>query len=187
MNAPFDVAEQLGLDQVRRHRGAVEDDEGPLGARRRLVDGARDDVLAAAGLAADEHGQIGRRDALEHTEHLAHAHRASDHVAEGVARADRHLFGASLVGEELDTRLAHGDGRARVQQALFDHDVADAGAVQRAEIAQQPAFVGLAQLGVEARGVRVVDDHVIGRAGAEAHVRDPEDDALLGAGRRSSR
>ena len=69
------------------------------------------------------------------------------------------------------------------KQALFDGDVAHARAVERAEIAQEPAFVGLAQLGVEARGVRIVDDHVIGRAGAEANVGHAEDDALLGAGR----
>src|SRR6185312_11058607 len=176
----LDVAEQLRLDEVRRHRRAVEHHERPLGPRGGLVDGARDHVLAAAGLAADEHRQVRRGDALEHAEHFAHAHRAPDDVAERVVRADRDLLGAPVVGEELDARLADRDGRARVQQTLFDGDVAHAGAVERSEIAQEPAFVGLAQLGVEARGVRVVDDHVIGRAGPNTYVRYAQYEALLG-------
>ena len=37
---------------------------------------------------------------------------------------------------------------------------------------------------VEARGVRIVEDDVVGRAGADAHVGYAEHDALLGAGGR---
>ena len=54
------VTEQLSLDQVGRQRPAVHRDEGaaPL---RRGVDGARHQLLAGAGRAADQHGDPGAR------------------------------------------------------------------------------------------------------------------------------
>src|SRR5204863_6619313 len=54
------VAEELGLDQLLRDRGAVDLDERPLAPRRPRVDGARDQLLAAAVRAADEHAARGR-------------------------------------------------------------------------------------------------------------------------------
>ena len=64
------VAEELALEQLARDRGAVDRDERARRARRaRLVDGARDQLLAGAGLAGDEHGRVGRRHPLD----LAHA------------------------------------------------------------------------------------------------------------------
>ena len=60
------VAEELALDQVLGDRRAVDLDERLVAARRVLVQRARDELLAGAALAGDEHG--GRRvgDALEH-------------------------------------------------------------------------------------------------------------------------
>ena len=46
------VAEQLALDQRRRQRGAVDDDERRVAARAAPVDRAREQLLAGAGLAA---------------------------------------------------------------------------------------------------------------------------------------
>ena len=59
------VAEELGLHQVLGDGGAVDLDEGLVAAARVLVEGARDQLLAGAALAGDEHR--GRRvgDALE--------------------------------------------------------------------------------------------------------------------------
>src|SRR5207247_8526195 len=54
------VAEELGLDQLVRDRGAVDLDERLLAPRRPGVDGACDQLLATAVLAADQH-PAGRR------------------------------------------------------------------------------------------------------------------------------
>src|SRR6202795_1159296 len=48
------VAEELGLDQLLRHGGAVDLYEGSLGASGAGVDGARDQLLARAALAVDQ-------------------------------------------------------------------------------------------------------------------------------------
>ena len=181
VNAPLTWPNSSDSMRLGATARAVEDDERALAARRRLVNRARHDVFAAAGLAADEDREVGRRDALEHAEDFAHAHRAADDITERMARADRDLLGATVVGQEADARLAHGDRRARVQEALFDRDVTDTRTVERAEVAQEPALVGLAQLTVEARSVLIFDHHVIGRAGADANVRHAQYQALLGA------
>ena len=57
VKAPRVVTEELGVEQVLGQRRAVDDDEGPAGARRGVVDGARDELLAGARLALDEHGR----------------------------------------------------------------------------------------------------------------------------------
>src|SRR5690606_32272841 len=76
------VAEQLGLDERTRDRTAVDDDERLVRARRQLVQRARDHVLAGPGLALDEDRGVGRRDALDQAEDLAHRGRLADHLAE---------------------------------------------------------------------------------------------------------
>ena len=53
--SPALVAENLALHQRFRNRRAVDGDKGPLGARRKFVNGARDDFFAGAGLTGDEH------------------------------------------------------------------------------------------------------------------------------------
>src|SRR5205807_8066247 len=52
------VPEHLALEELARHGGTVDLDEGPGAAGRELVDRAGDEVLARAGLAGDEHGDI---------------------------------------------------------------------------------------------------------------------------------
>ena len=133
------VAEQLGLDQRRRHRRAVEHDEALVRARRRQVDRLGQALLAGAGLAFEQDGQIGLRDALEHAEQLAHRRRAAEHVAEAIVarQRDRHLFAERL---ERERDLAGLDACARLRQVELAHAIAvDEGAVGRAEIAQQEA------------------------------------------------
>ena len=52
------MAEQLGVNQGRRQRSQVDRDEWRLGARRRVMQRARDQFPAAAALAADQHRRI---------------------------------------------------------------------------------------------------------------------------------
>ena len=59
------VAEQLALQEPRGDGGAVELDERAALAWAQVVQGAGDELLARAGLAADEDGGIGRGDSLD--------------------------------------------------------------------------------------------------------------------------
>src|SRR5262249_34330227 len=58
----FLVAEELGLEQVLRHRAAIDRDERLILARARPVDRAREQLLARAGLARDQHASVGAGD-----------------------------------------------------------------------------------------------------------------------------
>ena len=53
------VAEELALEQLARERGAVDLHERPRGAVARRVDAPRDDVLADAALADEQHRHVG--------------------------------------------------------------------------------------------------------------------------------
>ena len=66
------VTEERALGERRRDGAAVDDDEGLVGARARLVDRLRDELLAGARLARDEHGELGRRGLAQALEHAAH-------------------------------------------------------------------------------------------------------------------
>ena len=59
------VAEQLAFEQAGGDGGAIELDEGAVFARARVVDGARQQFLAGAGFAVDQHGGIGGCDGFQ--------------------------------------------------------------------------------------------------------------------------
>ena len=65
------VAEELRLDQILRQRRAVHLDERLLRARRVVVDRVRDQLLAGARLAAQQHRRVRRRDLRDLLVHLA--------------------------------------------------------------------------------------------------------------------
>ena len=52
------MAEQLAVGQLARRGGAVVRQEHRRAARRAEVDRARDEVLAGAAFAGDQHGQV---------------------------------------------------------------------------------------------------------------------------------
>src|SRR6185369_11429144 len=72
------VSEELALEQRLRKGGAMNRDERLVLARALLVDRARDQLLAGAGLAAHEHGRVARRDLLDRREDIAHRLRAAN-------------------------------------------------------------------------------------------------------------
>ena len=59
---PFFVTEKLCVDGSYRNRSAVDCKEGTRLAAARIVDDARDDVLADSAFAGDEHGEVARSD-----------------------------------------------------------------------------------------------------------------------------
>src|SRR5215203_135890 len=69
------VAEELALDQRVRDGGAVHGHEGSPDPVAQLVDAARHQLLAGAGLAADQHAGRGRPHPLQGVEHRAHGRR----------------------------------------------------------------------------------------------------------------
>ena len=66
------VAEQLAFEQLGRQRGAVHLDERPILARRALVNRARDQLLADAALAADQHRDVAVGHLLDHLRDRLH-------------------------------------------------------------------------------------------------------------------
>jgi hypothetical protein len=84
----FLVAEQLALDQPCGDGRAVELDEGPVAAGAQLVEGAGDELLAGAGLAADEHGGVGGGDGFDLLQHPAQGGAPADDLVEVVFGAD---------------------------------------------------------------------------------------------------
>ena len=81
------VAEQLRLDQRVGQRRAAHLDERLLRAQRVVVDGVRDQLLAGARLAADQHGGVGLRDLRHLLVHLPRRPAGADDVREVVALA----------------------------------------------------------------------------------------------------
>ena len=69
--ALFD-AEQLGLEQRLDQRRAVDGDERPVAAPAQLVDLARDQLLADAALAFQQHREIGGRHSLDRSAECGH-------------------------------------------------------------------------------------------------------------------
>ena len=67
---------------ARHECGAVDPYERLLLARRVDVDRVGDQLLAGAGLAAQEHGRVGRRDLLDLLEHIAQWRALADDVVE---------------------------------------------------------------------------------------------------------
>ena len=104
------VAEQLALEELGRQRRAVHLHERPVAPRRALVDGARDQLLADAALAADQHGDVAVGDLLDDLRDAAHLLAVAP---------DR----AVLVVAELLTELAQLRDEAILLDRVLDGDV----------------------------------------------------------------
>src|SRR5579875_1373832 len=72
------VAEQLRLEQALGHRAAIDRDEGLVAAGARAVDRARQQLLARAALAGDEHARVGPCDHVRLRQLLLHERAARD-------------------------------------------------------------------------------------------------------------
>src|SRR5262249_26792882 len=84
------VPEELALEEGRGDGAAVDDHEGPAGARAELVDGLGGRALAGPGLAPEEDGGVRRDGPLEDGVDGPDGDRAADERAEGLARRDGH-------------------------------------------------------------------------------------------------
>ena len=124
------MAEQLGLDQLLGDGCTVHVDERLIGSQREAVQGAGDDLLAAAVLAGDEHAAAGRSGAadllLQALHRLALANEdllegempfevahllAQAAVADGVVDGEQHALERERLLEKVvraETRRPHG-------------------------------------------------------------------------------
>ena len=89
------VAEELALDQALGDCAAIHRDERLLRARALGVHRARDQLLADAALAGDEHRGPRHRHLVDQLEHALHGGAAPDHVAE--PRAPLELLAQELI------------------------------------------------------------------------------------------
>ena len=127
------VAEQLALEQRLGQRAAVDLDERAVRALAEPVDRARDQLLAGAALAGDEHGGVARRDLLDRAPHDRHLLAAADQLGEPAVG-----LGAQVVGHRLGLAAAAAR-RAQLERAL-DLEAHDLGLdrlgeeVERAEL-----------------------------------------------------
>ena len=79
------IAEELGLEQLLGDRAAVDRDERLRRAHADLVDRARDQFLAGAGLAGHQHRRHAARDLLDQRAHLLHRRRKAGHARQRLA------------------------------------------------------------------------------------------------------
>ena len=83
------VPEQLALDQLGRHGGAVERDERLLSPAAELVQCLRDELLSRAALPLHQHGRVGGRDPCDHVVDRLHGWRGPDQGSEVAEAAER--------------------------------------------------------------------------------------------------
>ncbi len=110
----FLVAEELALQQVVGHRGAVDRDHRLVLPVGEVVDRPRHQLLAGAGLTQDQHGGVRRSgDLLDPLEDLLHGHALADELAGPLLALPIH--------EELDLapQRGHLDGLAQLKDDLL--------------------------------------------------------------------
>ena len=82
------VAENFAFHQRFGNRGAIDGDERAAGARRKLVNAARDDFLARAGFAGDQNGGGARRGHFHDAHDFLHRLGSADEIAEASGFAE---------------------------------------------------------------------------------------------------
>ena len=97
---PLLVPEQLGLDQALREGGAVERDERGGAAPAVLPEGVRDQLLAGAALALDQHRRVRRRHLADQREDLPQLPAPADELDRGLL-ADEFLLEQPVLDAEL--------------------------------------------------------------------------------------
>jgi hypothetical protein len=102
------VAEQLRFEQVFGNRGAVDGDERSVVARAERVQRPREQLLAGAALALEQHRRVGGRRAVQRLRHLLQLGVVPDDERRAAALRELVLQDHVLGGEPpLDERALH--------------------------------------------------------------------------------
>ena len=171
------VAEQFAFQQFRRNRRGVERDERLVRARRFAVERARDQFLAGAGFAGDEHVQRRGRDPAHGAEQRLHPRRIAEQLRRFVehrrwrlrrrfrrcvrrprfrqcARRERdRVVEVEGLGQEFVRAAAEGAGGARQIRVRAHHDHRQLGLPRFQSFQQrEPVVAGHAHIGEEEIG-----------------------------------
>ena len=105
----FDVAEEFALEQLLRNGRAVDFDQRPFGTRTACVNRVRDQLLADARFALQQHSRRGIRDRFDPLQHApqcraraddaAHVHRDADFFPEVIALLLQLLAKPRILGQ----------------------------------------------------------------------------------------
>ena len=175
------MPEQLRFEQLLGDRAAVHRDEPALDAAAVVVDRARDQLLAGAALARDQHRAVGARDLRHDVEHAAQRAAVADDVLEAVLRAQLALQRAVLgleatVLDRLLDEPAHHVEVALVERLLEVPERARAQRFDRALGAAEARDDDAGQVGVDLVDLPHQLESVQAR---HAHVGDDEVEAAL--------
>ena len=96
------VAEQLRFDDAGGQARAIDGDEGALVELRAIVDGARRQLLAGAGLAGDEHGGVDLGELADLLEDAGERGAGADHVGIALVGGGHDVGGAQVAVLERD-------------------------------------------------------------------------------------
>ena len=174
VKAPFSWPNSVELDEVFRDRAAVHRDERLGAALARAMDGARDQLLADAGLALDQHRDERGGRLLGGAQHGLHARIARHDVLEG-----ERAGAAALEALELGLERA---GRQRIAQRDLQplgadrlHDEIDRAGAHRRHHRVDAAMRGLHDDRDAEPGVAHAREHAIA---VEIGHHEVEDDAV---------
>ena len=137
------VAEQLGFEQRVGNRRAVDRDKRPVGARAERVQAAREQLLAGAALAFEQHRRVGGRGAVQLLQHLAERRVLADDprraaplgqlllqqdvlgqhapLRDGALHHQQQVIGIDRLGEKVRRPLVH-RGHGVLNAAVRGHD-----------------------------------------------------------------
>ena len=183
VNAPRTWPKSSLSTSVGGDGAAVEHDEGPRRpAALAAWMAAREDALARARLALEQHRALAPRDPRQGGEDAPHRGARPEQGAEAVVRAQR-LADLLVARVDAQGRAADAQARAALHVALAEAHGADPRAVGRSEVAQEEALRGRADAEVVARDRRVDDDEIVGERRPHAHLGHPR--AVLRAAARA--
>jgi hypothetical protein len=105
------MAEEFALQQVLGNGRGVDGHEGPVGARRMLVQRTRHQFLARTRFTGDEHRDVALRKPADGAEHVLHGGRLAQHFGRG----NHALFGHFLALAFVDGAADQLDGARQVE------------------------------------------------------------------------
>ncbi len=155
----FFVTEQLAGDEVRRHRCAVDRDEGLVGALAGRVQGPRNEFLARTGLTDDQRTGFRFGGPLDLTHQSTHGVAASVKITQRIGVVE---FDVSLcTGSDCQRGRTKANLRVVRHHGMLNSDVSDEGAVGRTMVDHHDTRFAVHQLHVKAADCRVAQLEVV--------------------------
>ncbi len=161
------VPEELGLDQTRRDRAAIEDDEGLPSSTALVVDRFCNHVLAGTGFSLEQKSVLGGSDPLELGEELPHPWGRTNRAAKAIGIGLLAFLRLSQRSDG-DHAVSETDGKFARNHGVVDTRAAELDAIGRAGIPNANPRRGGFELAVVARHRLVGEHQIVVRCGANA-------------------